>query len=171
MIILLAIGLVILIMVLIGLAVDKKEEAMAEAETEEEAKIEAEREELIKLTKSINSFKAWWLNSRFNSFIVLEKRTPMHFNGKRYMAVRHTVTNECYNLDVDVTTYFNYDVGAELSMTNMDYDYITAEAFAEFTAETGVSLSWLDFSRKTELDYKYTTLELLNSLRETRTYD
>lgn len=149
------IGLVILVMVLIGLAVDKKAEADIKAEADEQ-------EELIRLTNSIYSFEAWWLNSRFNSFIVLEKRTPMHFNGKRYMAVRHTVTNECYNLEVDVTTYFNYDVGAELSMTSMDYDYITEEAFAEFTAETGVSVSWLDFSRKTELDYQY-ALELLNS--------
>lgn len=149
------IGLVLFVMVLIGLAVDKKAEADIKAEADEQ-------EELIRLTNSIYSFEAWWLNSRFNSFIVLEKRTPMHFNGKRYMAVRHTVTNECYNLDVDVTTYFNYDVGDKVSMTSIDYDYITEEAFAEFTAETGISVSWLDFSRKTELDYKY-ALELLNS--------
>lgn len=158
------IGLVLFVMVLIGLAVDKKEEARMKAEADEEAKIEAEQEELIKLTDSIDSFKAWWLDSRFNSFIVLEKRTPMHFNGKRYMAVRHEITNECYNLDVDVTTYFNYDVGDKVSMTNMNYDYITKEAFTEFAEDTGICLSWFDFERQA-------TLELLSNFREMRTYD
>ena len=134
------IGLILLVLAIIGREVDKQEEAKAKAKAKEErikAETEAEAEEKARQEK-LASFKAWWRNSRFNNFIVLEKRTPAHFNGKRYMAVRHVETNKCYNLEVDVTTYFNFDVGAELCVTNVKYDYITEEALAEFTAETGV---------------------------------
>lgn len=165
----LIIGLPILAIVLIERTVDKKEEARSKIEAEKIAKARevrsrenAERKELTKLTNLMDSFYAWWLNSRFNSFIVLEKRTPMHFNGNRYMVVRHTITNECYNLAVNVTTYFNNDVGANVyitDMTDIKYDYITEEAFAEFTKNTGICFSRFDLRRWAELYNKYELLE------------
>lgn len=116
------------ILIGVGKYLDKKRD--------KEAKVE---QELREFEQKQYAFESWWLESKYNKFIVLEKRTPMHFDGKRYFAVRQIETNDCFNVKVDVTTYFDYNVGDTISFSDYTYEYCSQPSLEAFRLETGLS--------------------------------
>jgi hypothetical protein len=106
-------------------------------ETEEEAKEKA---------ALLYRISTWWVESKFNSFEVVDKYISK--DDKYRQVLRQVATNKYFDIDCGVNAYYVYQKGDYTGYTKMPYNfaYLTQKVVIEFNKDTGSNIEYKDVS-------------------------
>lgn len=89
-------------------------------------------------------FNSWWVDSKFNRFVVVDKRVPFGSSRKRYLVIKQETTGKYFEREVDVNTYYTFEKGDYLKYSRADRELITYEDINTYNKETLSTLTLLD---------------------------